>query len=193
MTTIVTVLTPGFADWETALLNAASAGHLGITTRYAAPGGIPLASAGGLQVTPDLPIDNIDPAGIDALVICGGAAWSQPGAPDLTRLLQATAAAGKVVGGICDGTLPLARAGLLDTIPHTSNSTDNLAPTGYGGARFYRDQPRAVRAGAIITAPGTAPVSFMAEMLEALGYGRDDLRFYYGLFAAEHPPAQTAP
>jgi putative intracellular protease/amidase len=193
MTTIVTVLTPGFADWETALLNAASAGYLGITTRYAAPGGLPLASAGGLQVTPDLSLDDIAPDSLDALVLCGGADWAQPGAPELTQLLQATAAAGKVIGGICDGTLPLARSGLLDAIPHTSNSAENLAPTGYRGAPFYRDQPRAVRSGRIITAPGTAPVSFMAEVLDALGYANDDLHFYCGLYAAEHQPAQTAP
>ena len=39
MTTIVTVLTDGFADWETALLNAAARSYYGIETLFAAPGG----------------------------------------------------------------------------------------------------------------------------------------------------------
>ena len=193
MATIVTLLTPGFADWETALLNAASAGYFGIATRYASPDGLPVASAGGLRVTPDLAAENIDPAMLDALVICGGTAWASANAPQISPLLQKTHSAGKVIAGICDGTLPMARAGLLDHVDHTSNSADNLAPTLYAGAGFYQDQPRAVRSGQIITAPGTAPVSFMAAVLQALGFGGEDLRFYCGLYGAEHPAPEPAP
>ena len=189
MTTVLTVLTPGFADWETALLNAASASYYGITTRYASPGGLPVSSSGGLRVLPDLAVENIDPAMLDALIICGGTAWAQAEAPQITTVLRNTLAAGKVVAGICDGTLPLARAGLLDRVAHTSNSTENLAATGYAGAAFYHDQPRAVRSGQIITAPGTAPVSFTAAVLEALGYGSDELNFYCSLYGAEHRTA----
>ena len=186
MTTIVTILTPGFADWETALLNAAAHSYYGIDTRYATPGGDPVTSSGGLRVMSDLSIEALDPAGFDALVICGGTAWSSTDAPDLGELLRRTAAAGKTVAGICDGTLALARSGLLDNVPHTSNSPDNLPPTGYAGAAHYRDQPQAVLAGRIVTAAGTAPVSFMAAVMETLGHADDDLKFYTGLYAAEH-------
>ncbi|MEO8685788.1 MAG: DJ-1/PfpI family protein [Devosia sp.] len=189
MTTIVTILTPGFADWETALLNAVSHNFYKIDTYFATTGGQKVTSAGGMTVTPDLAIEAVDPNQLDALVVCGGDAWSRPGAPDLADLLVRTRAAGKTVAGICDGTLPLARSGILDDVDHTSNSAENLPPTGYRGAGHYRDQPMAVVAGKIVTAPGTAPVSFMAGVMETLGLKDDNLKYYLGLHAAEHRAA----
>lgn len=186
MTTIVTILTDDYADWETALLNAAARSYFAIETLFATPGGAPVRSAGGLRVTPDLAAEDIDAAAVDAVVVNGGAIWSTADAPDLSPVLQRAHRAGKTVAGICDGTLALARAGLLDTVPHTSNGTDNLNPTGYGGKRFYRDQPQAVVHGRIVTAPGTAPVSFMAGVLETLGLRNGNLDYYVGLYGAEH-------
>ena len=189
MTTIVTILTEDYADWETALLNAAARSYFKIETRFATPGGKPVTSSGGLKVMPDLAVEDIDVGAIDALVVNGGAAWSQADAPDISAVLIAARDAGKTVAGICDGTLALARAGLLDAVAHTSNSTDNLSPTGYRGAAQYRDQPDAVVAGKIVTAPGTAPVSFMGGVLETLGLRDDNLNYYLGMYAAEHRAA----
>jgi putative intracellular protease/amidase len=186
MTTIVTILTQGYADWETALLNAAARSYFNIDTRFATPGGEPVTSSGGLKVTPDMAVEDIDVSAIEALVVNGGTAWSQPDAPDIGRVLVAARDAGKTVAGICDATLALAGAGLLDDVAHTSNSTDNLTPTGYKGAAHYRDQPDAVVSGRIVTAPGTAPVSFMGGVLETLGLRDENLEFYLGLYAAEH-------
>lgn len=186
MTKFVTILSEGFADWETALLNAAARSYYGVETLYATPGGLPVTSAGGLRVTPDLAVAAIDVSAIDALVVCGGTAWARPDAPDIGAVLVAARDAGKTVAGICDGTLALARAGVLDHVEHTSNSAENLTPTGYQGAAQYQDQPQAVVAGKIVTAPGTAPVSFMAGVLETLGLRDANLEFYVGLYAAEH-------
>lgn len=189
MTTIVTILTEGYADWETALLNAVGRGFYHLDTRFATPGGKPVTSAGGLKVTPDLAVEDIDVNAIDALVVNGGEAWSQADAPDIGKVLVAARDAGKTVGGICDATLALAKAGLLDDVEHTSNSADNLPKTGYRGAAHYQDQPAAVVAGRIVTAPGTAPVSFMAGVMETLGLRDDNLEFYLGMHAAEHKGA----
>jgi len=189
MTKIVTILTPGFADWETALLNAVSHSFYQIDTQFATPGGQAVTSAGGMRVTPDLAVEDIDASQLDALIVCGGEAWAQLSAPDIAELLRRTRDAGKTIGGICDGTLALARAGVLDTVSHTSNSAENLAPTGYAGASRYKDQPNAVVDGRIVTAPGTAPVSFMAGVMETLGLKDDNLKFYLGLHAAEHQVA----
>lgn len=186
MTSIVTILTEGFADWETALLNAAARSYYGVTTRYATPGGAPVTSAGGLRVTPDLALERLDPGQYDALVVCGGSAWAQPDAPDLGGVLGAARQADKVIGLICDGTVAAARTGLLDRIAHTSNGVGHLDGTGYAGAGHYVDVPYAVTDGKVITAAGTAPVSFMVAVFEALGLGGDDLKFYAGLYGAEH-------
>lgn len=189
MTTIITILTDGYADWETALLNAAARSYYQVDTRFATPGGKPVVSSGGLKVTPDLAVEDIDVASIDALVVNGGSIWSQTDAPDIGAALVAARDAGKVVAGICDGTLALARAGLLDTIRHTSNSPDNLPPTGYRGAGHYQDQPDAVVDGKIVTAAGTAPVSFMGGVMQALGLRDGNLDYYLGMYGAEHRKA----
>jgi len=186
MAAIVTILTEGYADWETALLNAVARSYYEIETRFATPGGKPVTSSGGLRVTPDLAVEDIDVDAVDAVVVNGGTAWSASDAPDVGAVLIAARDAGKTVAGICDGTLVLARAGLLERVPHTSNSADNLSGTGYGGAAHYRDQPYAVVAERIVTAPGTAPVSFMAGVLETLGLRDGNLDYYVGLHAAEH-------
>lgn len=189
MTTIVTILTEGYADWETALLNAAARSYYGIDTKFATPGGKPVTSAGGLKVTPDLAVEDIDPQAIDALIVNGGTAWSLPDAPDIGPVLSAAHAEGKTVAAICDATLALAKAGLLDGVKHTSNSPENLGPTGYAGKAHYQDQPDAVVAGKIVTAPGTAPVSFMGGVFETLGLRDDNLNFYLGMHGAEHRAA----
>jgi putative intracellular protease/amidase len=181
------VLTEGFADWECALLMAAGRAHLGLAVETASPDGGPLVSQGGLAVTPDRALAAADPARHDALVLCGGEAWTTPSAPDMATTLRAFAGAGRVVAGICAGTRPLAAAGLLDTRAHTSNAAHFLAGVpAYGGAAHYRDGPRAVADAGVVTAPGTAPVSFAVAVLEALGFGSPDLTHYAGLFSAEH-------
>jgi putative intracellular protease/amidase len=189
MTTIVTILTEGYADWETALLNAVGRSFYHLDTRFATPGGKPVTSSGGLKVTPDLAVEDIDIGAIDALVINGGTAWSQPDAPDVSKTIIAARDAGKTVAGICDATLALAKAGVLDEVAHTSNDPDNLPKTGYKGAAHYRDQPNAVVAGKIVTAGGTAPVTFMAGVFETLGLRDGNLEFYLGMHAAEHKVA----
>ena len=190
MTKIVTVLTDGFADWETSLLNAVARGFYGVDTAYATFDGMPVVSMGGMKVTPDFALNDLDAAGYDALIVCGGGAWEQADPPDVGDVLRKAAADGKVVAGICAGSYQLAKAGLLDDVAHTSNSRADLEATGYRGAAHYRDTPEAVRDGRIVTAAGVAPVSFMASVMEALGLRDGNLDFYLGLHAAQYGDAR---
>lgn len=192
MTTIITILTDGFADWETALLNAAARSYYKVNTRFATPGGTPVTSSGGLQVTPDLAMEDIDLAAVDAVIVSGGTIWQTAAAPDLTNLLTSAHENGKVVGAICDATVAAARTGLLDRVQHTSNGAGYLDGTGYRGAALYRDVPAAVADARVITAPATAPVSFMAAVMRALGLGDVNLDYYVGMYAAEHQTAKAA-
>jgi putative intracellular protease/amidase len=189
MTTLVTFLTNGFADWETALINAATREFFKGTTRFVTLDGQPVVSSGGMRVVPDGALADVDFAATDALLICGGTIWSSPNAPDIAKPLQKARDKGIVVAGICEGVSALAKSGLLDTVAHTGNQPGCLDPTGYAGKAHYRNQPQAVRDGKIVTAPGTAPVTFMAEVLNAIGLGGDNLNFYVRMYASEHNAA----
>jgi putative intracellular protease/amidase len=192
MPKIVTILTDGFADWETSLLNAVARGYYGAETAHATLDGMPVTSMGGLRVTPDFALSDLDARGYDALIVCGGSAWEQDNSPDISDVLRKSEADGKVVGGICAGSYQLAKAGLLDDVAHTSNSRSDLENTGYHGATRYRDTPEAVRDGKIVTAGAAAPVSFMAKVMESLGLADDNLDFYVGMHAAQYGDRRKA-
>jgi putative intracellular protease/amidase len=185
MTTILTILTEGFADWETALLNAVAHAFYKVETRFATPGGRPVTSSGGMTVSSELTLEDVDPADCDAIIVCGGTAWQSPEAPDIAPLLQNAKAKGKLIGLICDATVAGARAGLLDTVRHTSNGAGYLDFTGYSGAALYRDTEAAVSDGGIVTAGGVSPVAFMAAVMEGLGLADDNLGYYVGMHAAQ--------
>ena len=190
MTTIVIVLTEGFADWETTLLGGVARQFYGVEVHYAAPGGKPVTSSGGMKVMPDLALEDDQRAtDFDALVVCGGTIWQTPDAPDLTSLLRSARKAGKVIGLICDGTVAAARTGLLDTVAHTSNGVGYLDATGYKGKALYHDVPHAVSDQGVVTATASAPVSFMQRVMQALGKGDDNLDFYVGMHAAQYEKA----
>ena len=128
MTTIVTLLPPEFADWETALINGAGRSFYDFETRYATPDGAPVTSMGGLQVTPDMGFAELDPKTFDVLLICGGEGWRK--GAEVGDVAARAHAAGKVVGAICDGVWALARTGLIDARPHTGNGAKEVADSG---------------------------------------------------------------
>jgi hypothetical protein len=86
------------------------------------------------------------------------------------------------------GTLALARAGLLDSVSHTSNSADFLQQNaiGYESTTLYRSSQVAVVADRVITAPGPAPVSFTCAVFEAAGLSSEIVSQFRSLLAAEH-------
>lgn len=182
------VLTEGFADWECALLMASGRNHYGFEIVTASPLGKPVMSMGGLKVSPDRPVETLEASAFDGLVLPGGETWENiKTAPDLSPLLRSFHEHGRVVGGICAATLALAKAGLLNTVSHTSNERDFLkAAAAYTGAGHYRSVPHAVRDNRIVTAPGTAPVTFAVEIYRALGFASVELDDYASLFGAEH-------
>ena len=193
MTRILALLTPDYADWEFAMVAAAARGYCDIDVVTASPEGEPVISMGGLKAVPDMAFNDIDLGKVRALLVIGGTIWESEQAPDIGELLRAANWDQRLIGAICGGTRALAAAGLLDRVQHTSNSADYLADIQrYRGADFYRDQATALRAGNIITAPGTAPVSFMKTVIEAVGKGSRNLDFYAGMFGVEHEVGRRA-
>lgn len=190
MTRIAIALTPAFADWECALLMAVARSYLGVEIMTASPDGKPVTSMGGLKVTPDIAYAELEPAAFDALIIPGGLSWGMGEAPDFSAPVLAFHGAGKVVAGICAAASALAATGVLNAVGHTGNSLASHSKyPGYSGQRLYRDQPQAVSHQGVVTAPGSAPVTFTMEILKALQLWTDEAEAELSAFAREHHPA----
>lgn len=186
MVRAVTILTENFSDWEPALINSTGRAYYGFETCFAAPGGKQVTSSGGMTIIPDLAIEAIRLDDVDLLIVPGGPIWRTDNAPAIEALVREAHARNIVVAGICDGTRVLAKAGVLDHLQHTSNSADNLKQVHYRGADYYQDVPHAVADQGVVTAPGSAPVSFMALILDTLGLKDKKLDAYLAMHAAEH-------
>ena len=180
----------GFADWEPAFATASlnnpdfqrEPGRYQVRTVGARRDAV-VQSMGGLTVVPDLGLDQLRPADSAMLIVPGGRGWEDDGA----HVWAVNKAAdfldqGAPVAAICGATAGLAKAGLLDDRPHTSNALAYLNGTGYGGADWYRDEP-VVADGNLITAGGMAPLEFAREIFRLLEVYEDDaLEAWYQLY-----------
>ncbi len=168
--TIGLVFIEGYADWEFGLLSASVGEWFPGRVVALSPGAMPVRSIGRLMLTPERATDAESNGDLDAVAVIGSDGWAGTDAPDVGPLLKAVDARSGIVGGICAGTLALARAGLFAKAAHTSNGRDwisGLVPD-YAGNERYRDVPHAVADGRIISAPGSAPGTFAVEFLKTL-------------------------
>ena len=173
--TIGLVFIEGFADWEYGLLAASAVEWFGAKAFSLTPDGKPVKSMSGFRLTPDRSADPAQNADLDAVAVIGSDNWAAKNPPDVAPLLDSVGKRGGVVGGICAGTLALARAGLFREAGHTSNGRDWILghEPGYAGSANYEDVPHAVADGAIVSAPGSAPGTFALEFLRAVYPGRE--------------------
>jgi len=186
--TLGVLLIEGFADWEYPLLAASAREWFGINVRFLTPGAAPVTSIAGLRFTDGEAFEKATAGTFDALAIIGSDSWTGDAAPDIADALRVHREAGTVIGGICAGTVPLARAGLFAGCAHTSNGCDWLlaATGGYEGSDDYQDVPHAVADG-VVSAPGSAPGTFACVMLEAmLPEGGEQVAGMRAVFAREY-------
>jgi putative intracellular protease/amidase len=192
--TIGVVFIDRFADWEYGLLAASAVEWFGARAVSLTPNGKPVTSASGFMLAPDRSAGVDENTDLDAVAVIGSDEWVDA-PPDISGLLTAIAARGGVVGGICAGTLALARAGLFEKTKHTSNGRDwiNEKEPGYPGAQNYLDVPHAVADGRVVSAPGSAPGTFALAYLKTLYPHRSgDLAQMRTLFAKEYAEGEYA-
>jgi putative intracellular protease/amidase len=187
------VFIEGFADWEFGHLAGSAVEWFGGKAVALTPHGRPVVSIGGFSLNGQRGLSPDENDDLDAVAVIGSDAWAGAAPPDPGPLLAAVASRGGVVGGICAGTLALARAGFFAERAHTSNGRDwilQLVP-GYAGAAHYRDVPHAVADDRIVSAPGTAPGTFAVAFLSALFPDKgDQLREMRELIAREFRDAR---
>jgi putative intracellular protease/amidase len=168
--TIGFVFIDKFADWEFGLLSGSATDWFGARAVALSPLTGPVRSIGGFKLVPERGVGAEENSDLDAVAVIGADTWPSEDAPDIAPLLHATLARGGIVGGICGGTLALARAGLFEGRKHTSNGAGWIESKigDYAGSSLYQDVPHAVRDAHIISAPGSAPGTFTTNFLEAL-------------------------
>jgi putative intracellular protease/amidase len=134
----------------------------------------PITTAGGLRVLPDVPLEDLDAARSDVLVLAGAEMWDVGGGQAFAAAAGAFLACGVPVAAICGATAGLARAGVLDDRRHTSSAAAYLASTGYAGGALYVDE-RAVVDRGLVTAGPQSPVQFARATLEVLGLASEPI------------------
>jgi len=191
--TIYMLVFDGFADWQAALAlyEVRRPGDwqvrtVGFSLR-------PVLSVGGLQVQPELTLDQLDPLRAALLIVPGGHRWERGEDAAATVAARRLHIAGAVVAAIGSGTRVLARAGLLDHCRHTSDDYFDQVPA-YAGAERYDARALAVCDGGIISARAVGSVEFAREVICALDlYNASDREYWYRWFKHALPPPWLAP
>ena len=148
-----------------------------------------VTTMGGLHLTPEVLIGDIQPVPGDVLVLPGADTWLDPAQAPALRTAGRLPDGGILVAAICGATLGLANAGLLDNRPHTSNDPAALKMfcPNYRGEDHYVNEP-AVTDGNLITASGLAPVEFAYHVFGKLDVmAPATLEAWHGLFTTRQP------
>lgn len=139
---------------------------------------------GGLKITPDLSLDEVNIHDISVLVLPGGDAWEAHKIQGMDDLVEQLFMEKKTIAAICAATTFLGEKGYLDYIRHTSNALDYLkhfVPSYQGEKNYTTDL--AVTDNAVITTNGIAPIEFAREVFKKVAlYSEEDIEKWYQLF-----------
>ncbi len=147
----------------------------------------PIVSKGGLRILPDLSLSMLEPQDSRMLILPGADSAATGGIDEFVKKAAQFLKAGVPVAAICGATAALAKFGLLDALPHTSNAKIVLEMVGYKGGFHYQDK-LAVTSGNVITASGIAPIEFAMEIFRKLDvYSEATLQAWYKLYRDQNP------
>ncbi|CAM5637832.1 putative protease YoaZ [Streptomyces spiroverticillatus] len=178
-----------YADWESGHITAELRDQ-GYEVRTVGLTLDPVTTKGGLRILPDLVLADLRAEESALLILTGAELWDT-GAElvPFAKAARTFLGSGVPVAAICGATAGLAREGLLDDRPHTSNVSFYLDATGYKGAAHYVDTD-ALTDGDLITANSTQPEAFAREILRRLDvFPPEKLDAWYRLFHDSDPSA----
>jgi len=151
--------------------------------------GKPVRTLGGLQITPNLSLEEVNILDGEMLILPGGASWNEGCNQEVALLAKKFHENQIKVAAICGATLGLSKTGMLDDIRHTSNSKDYLLNSHYRGGEYYTEALSVSDKG-VITAPGTASLEFARDIFKELNlYKTEVLEAWYNLFKTSSPEA----
>lgn len=174
----------GFSDWEIAYLTPEIKKNEAFELVYFSKDEEPIKSMGGLSVTPDISLTEINTDDVEMLILPGGEAWESNANDSIDSFVKNLFEKGKTIAAICGATVYLARKGYLDILNHTSNDLSYLKAIAleYSGKQKYINS-LAVTDGKLITAAGIAPIEFAREIFKKVKlYNDSDIEKWFQLF-----------
>ena len=183
-TQIFIFLFDGFADWEIAFISPELNKSEKFEVIYFSKDGKPVTSMGGLSVTPDISLTDVNTDNVDMLILPGGTAWETGGNKEINELVKTLNQNDRSIGAICAATTYLGQKGILDNLKHTSNDLSYLKGTApqYTGDDYYVNE-LAVSDKNIITANGIGPIEFAREVFKKVDlYDETQLDAWFQLF-----------
>jgi len=142
-------------------------------------------SMGGLRITPDITLSEMNISAEDFLILPGADKWLESENEAILVKAKELIDKDRNVAAICGATIGLAKHGALDAKSHTSNDKGYLKMVcpEYRGDAHYQDAV-VVNSENLITASGIAPLEFSYEVLKNLNvFSADTLENWYGLYA----------
>jgi len=144
----------------------------------------PIITMGGLEITPDIDVHNINLENGDLIVLPGGNTWQNEENKEIINIIYKKLDMNITVAAICGATTALAEIGILDNRKHTSNGKGFLEMMckNYKGKDFYEDKLVVVDNN-LITATGFAPLEFTYEIIKKMNLmGSNTLEAWFNLY-----------
>ena len=149
----------------------------------------PIKTMGGITITPDESIDNIQFKEDDLLILPGADTWMEDENKKIIDIASDVINKKVIIAAICGATIALANKGMLDNRKHASNDIEVLkmfCPE-YTGENFYLNQP-SVTDDNLITASGITPLEFSYEVLKRINVMKaETLEAWYQLYKTNEP------
>jgi len=139
---------------------------------------------GGIEITPDITVKDIQVQKNDLLVLPGADTWQTENNEEIFAFVKKNLGKDITIAAICGATIAMAYNGLLNEVKHTSENLDLLKMTcpNYTGEKNYYDVA-AVTDNNLITASGLAPLEFTYEIFKKMNIMESNtVEAWYNLF-----------
>ena len=144
----------------------------------------PIKTMGGINITPEKAISDVEFQEGDLLVLPGADTWMDEKNKNILEIVSEVINKKVVIAAICGATVALAQNGLLNNRKHTSNDKDFLKMVclDYSGSSYYINTLVVVDDN-LITATGLAPLEFSYEVFKKMNVMKEDtLEAWYQLY-----------
>ncbi|WP_409069429.1 DJ-1/PfpI family protein [Clostridium sp. FAM 1755] len=149
----------------------------------------PIKTIGGLTITSDCLLDEMDEDNMVALLLPDAESWNSEENNQILEKALSYIDKGILVGAICGATLALADLKVLDKFKHTSNSLDYLTlfSKQYSGKELYVNSPAVVDCN-LITASSAGGLLWAKHIIQYLNvFPCETIESWYNYYSTSDP------